>query len=83
MQRVEIMSANHHMVDVNIEKVNTVTQIVEFLPMIASLLLVTITLPFCLFKVVYKYERAVVFRIDRLKSVHGPGKSSVSFRRLM
>jgi len=79
MQRVGIMSANHHMVNMNIKKVNTITQIVEFLAMIASPLLVTITLPFSLFylfKVVYEYERAVVFRIDRLKSsVRGSGKS--------
>jgi len=66
-------------------KVGLATRLIELVAIIGSLLLVTITLPFslcCLFKVVHEYERAVVFRMGRLKGeARGPGKFSNSFSR--
>jgi len=83
MQRVEIMSANHHIVDMNIEKVNIVTQIVEFLAMIASLFLVTITLPFSLFiQSRLRVRESRYFRNRSFEEWCSPSKSSISFRRL-
>lgn len=59
-------------------KVGALTRFVEVLATIGSFLLVLVTLPFSLcftFKVVQEYERAVVFRMGRLKSgAYGPGK---------
>ncbi|XP_011349223.1 band 7 protein AGAP004871 isoform X2 [Ooceraea biroi] len=70
------MNTNHHTANVR-AKVDLVTRLIEFLAIIGSLFLVTITLPFslcCLFKVVHEYERAVVFRMGRLKgAARGPG----------
>lgn len=72
------MSANYRAADAA-EKVGSTTRLVEFLATIGSFLLITITLPLslcCLFKVVHEYERAVVFRMGRLKGgPRGPGKS--------
>lgn len=60
------------------DKVGALTRFVELLATIGSFLLVLVTLPFSLcftFKVVQEYERAVVFRMGRLKSgAYGPGK---------
>ncbi|KAK1117889.1 hypothetical protein K0M31_015560 [Melipona bicolor] len=57
-------------------KVDALTRFVEVLATIGSFLLVLVTLPFSLcftFKVVQEYERAVVFRMGRLKSgAYGP-----------
>ncbi|KOX69737.1 hypothetical protein WN51_05022 [Melipona quadrifasciata] len=57
--------------------VDALTRFVEVLATIGSFLLVLVTLPFSLcftFKVVQEYERAVVFRMGRLKSgAYGPG----------
>ena len=62
----------------NESKVGALTRFVEVLATIGSFLLVLVTLPFSLcftFKVVQEYERAVVFRMGRLKSgAYGPGK---------
>ncbi|XP_051165968.1 stomatin-4-like [Leptopilina boulardi] len=53
------------------------TECIEFLATLSSFLLVLITLPFSLcftFKIVHEYERAVVFRMGRLKGgARGPG----------
>lgn len=53
------------------------TRFVEILAIIGSFLLVLVTFPFSLcftFKVVQEYERAVVFRMGRLKGdASGPG----------
>ncbi|XP_043253351.1 band 7 protein AGAP004871-like [Colletes gigas] len=53
------------------------TRLIEVLATIGSFLLVLVTFPFSLcftFKVVQEYERAVVFRMGRLKdSAYGPG----------
>lgn len=72
------------MANVNTEKVGAMTRLVELLATIGSCLLIMITLPFslcCLFKVVHEYERAVVFRMGRLKDgTHGPGKSGKLYR---
>lgn len=61
-------------------KVGAMTRFVEVLATIGSFLLVLVTLPFSLcftFKVVQEYERAVVFRMGRLKAgAYGPGKPS-------
>jgi len=73
------MDVNHHARG----KVGLATRLIELVAIIGSLFLVTITLPFslcCLFKVVHEYERAVVFRMGRLKGeARGPGKFSDSF----
>lgn len=70
-------------------KVGAMTRFVEVLATIGSFLLVLVTLPFSLcftFKVVQEYERAVVFRMGRLKAgAYGPGKRraiSFPFRRI-
>lgn len=59
-------------------KIGATTRFVELLATIGSFLLVLVTLPFSLcftFKVVQEYERAVVFRMGRLKgAAYGPGK---------
>ena len=69
MARVEVMDDN---------KVGAMTRFVEVIATIGSFLLVLVTFPFSLcftFKVVQEYERAVVFRMGRLKSgAYGPGK---------
>lgn len=66
--RVEMMDDN---------KVGAMTRFVEVVATIGSFLLVLVTFPFSLcftFKVVQEYERAVVFRMGRLKSgAYGPG----------
>lgn len=58
-------------------KISTMTKCIEFLATLSSFLLVLITLPFSLcftFKIVQEYERAVVFRMGRLKGgARGPG----------
>ncbi|XP_054000081.1 band 7 protein AGAP004871-like isoform X2 [Hylaeus anthracinus] len=58
-------------------KVGAMTKLVEVLATIGSVLLVLVTFPFSLcftFKVVQEYERAVVFRMGRLKEgAYGPG----------
>ncbi|CAK9825772.1 Band 7 protein AAEL010189 [Anthophora retusa] len=58
-------------------KVGAMTRFVEVLATVGSFLLVLVTLPFSLcftFKVVQEYERAVVFRMGRLKGgAYGPG----------
>ncbi|CAK9805012.1 Band 7 protein AAEL010189 [Anthophora quadrimaculata] len=58
-------------------KVGAMTRFVEALATVGSFLLVLVTLPFSLcftFKVVQEYERAVVFRMGRLKGeAYGPG----------
>ncbi|KAG9435455.1 band 7 protein isoform X1 [Apis mellifera carnica] len=58
-------------------KIGATTRFVELLATIGSFLLVLVTLPFSLcftFKVVQEYERAVVFRMGRLKgAAYGPG----------
>ncbi|KOC59294.1 Band 7 protein [Habropoda laboriosa] len=58
-------------------KVGAMTRFVELLATVGSFLLVLVTLPFSLcftFKVVQEYERAVVFRMGRLKGgAYGPG----------
>lgn len=60
------------------DKVDAMTRFVELLATVGSFLLVLVTLPFSLcfaFKVVQEYERAVVFRMGRLKgAAYGPGK---------
>ncbi|XP_076281241.1 band 7 protein AGAP004871 isoform X2 [Lasioglossum baleicum] len=57
--------------------VDRATRFIEILATIGSFLLVLVTLPFSLcftFKVVQEYERAVVFRMGRLKGdASGPG----------
>ncbi|XP_046146165.1 band 7 protein AGAP004871-like isoform X4 [Osmia bicornis bicornis] len=59
------------------KKVGAMTRFIEVLATIGSFLLVLVTLPFSLcftFKVVQEYERAVVFRMGRLKgAAYGPG----------
>ncbi|XP_017796421.1 PREDICTED: band 7 protein AGAP004871-like [Habropoda laboriosa] len=65
-------------------KVGAMTRFVELLATVGSFLLVLVTLPFSLcftFKVVQEYERAVVFRMGRLKGgAYGPGKHrAISF----
>ncbi|XP_076676228.1 band 7 protein AGAP004871 isoform X3 [Andrena cerasifolii] len=59
------------------DKVDVMTRFVDFLATVGSFLLVLVTLPFSLcfaFKVVQEYERAVVFRMGRLKGeAYGPG----------
>ncbi|XP_043466114.1 band 7 protein AGAP004871-like isoform X2 [Leptopilina heterotoma] len=58
-------------------KISAMTKCIEFLATLSSFLLVLITLPFSLcftFKIVQEYERAVVFRMGRLKGgARGPG----------
>ncbi|XP_026667745.1 band 7 protein AGAP004871-like isoform X2 [Ceratina calcarata] len=58
-------------------KVGAMTRFVEMVATVGSFLLVLVTLPFSLcftFKVVQEYERAVVFRMGRLKGdAYGPG----------
>lgn len=60
------------------KKIGATTRFVELLATVGSFLLVLVTLPFSLcftFKVVQEYERAVVFRMGRLKgAAYGPGK---------
>lgn len=62
----------------NERKVGAMTRFVEVLATVGSFFLVLVTLPFSLcfaFKVVQEYERAVVFRMGRLKGgAYGPGK---------
>lgn len=69
------MTANYRAADT--AKISAITRLVELLATIGSYLLIMITLPFslcCLFKVVQEYERAVVFRMGRLKGAsRGPG----------
>ncbi|XP_014467563.1 PREDICTED: band 7 protein AGAP004871-like [Dinoponera quadriceps] len=68
-------NANYRAADVG--EVGAMTRLIEFLATVGSFLLIMITLPFslcCLFKVVQEYERAVVFRMGRLKGgPRGPG----------
>ncbi|XP_076177127.1 band 7 protein AGAP004871 [Ptiloglossa arizonensis] len=58
-------------------RIGAMTKLVEILATIGSFLLVLVTFPFSLcftFKVVQEYERAVVFRMGRLKEdAYGPG----------
>lgn len=58
-------------------KIDTMTRCIEFLATMGSFILMLVTLPFSLcftFKVVQEYERAVVFRMGRLRGgAYGPG----------
>ena len=59
------------------EESSVMSKCIEMLAVIGSFLLIMVTMPFSLcviFKVVQEYERAVVFRMGRLKGgPQGPG----------
>lgn len=58
--------------------ISIMAQMIEILAIIGSCILILMTFPFSLcflFKVVQEYERAVVFRMGRLRGgAYGPGE---------
>ncbi|XP_015509980.1 band 7 protein AGAP004871 isoform X1 [Neodiprion pinetum] len=74
---VEFKESTSARLSVNRRKIGAMARFIELLATIGSFILMLVTLPFSLcftFKVVQEYERAVVFRMGRLKGgAYGPG----------
>ncbi|XP_020708595.2 band 7 protein AGAP004871-like isoform X1 [Athalia rosae] len=74
---VEFKESTNSRLSANGYKISAMARFIEVLATIGSFVLMLVTLPFSLcftFKVVQEYERAVVFRMGRLKGgAYGPG----------